>query len=50
LRNISRENKMILFASLIGLSMLTIFPFFIYKLVKLQIPESSDTIEEVVEK
>jgi hypothetical protein len=48
LRNISRENKMLFFATIIGLSMLTIFPFFIYKLVKLQIPESSDTIEEVV--
>ena len=38
-----------IFATLIGLSMLTIFPFFIYKLVKLQIPNSSDKIEEVVE-
>jgi len=40
---------MILFASLIGISMLTIFPYFLFKLVKLQIPSNSDTIEEVVE-
>ena len=49
LRNITRENKMLFFATIIGLSMFTIYPFFVYKLIRLQVPESSDTIEEVVE-
>jgi hypothetical protein len=40
---------MIFFATLIGVSMLTIFPYFLFKLVKLQIPSNSDTIVEVVE-
>ena len=40
---------MLVIATVIGISMFTIFPFFIFKLVKLQIPTDSDTIVEVVE-
>jgi len=40
---------MLFFATIIGLSMFTIYPFFVYKLIRLQVPESSDIIEEVVE-
>ena len=36
-------------ATFITLSMLTIFPLFVYKLVKLQIPNYSDVTVEVVE-
>jgi hypothetical protein len=40
---------MFIIATIIGLSMFTIFPYFVYKLVKLQIPDSSEIFVEAVE-
>ena len=49
LKHIWKVNKMIVIATIIGLSMFTIFPYFVFKLVKLQIPSETDTIIEVAE-
>ena len=38
-----------MFATFITISMLTVFPMFVYKLIKLQIPDFSNATIEVVE-